>query len=203
MLLLRPAGDHALGFVGDMIDALSISTTTFGVCTSLGLGVTQLSRGLGKFLLEINCPEKKVCEDAGGRYDITGYGAQNCFDIPEGNSLEVCTGDWLTGSKDDADAALYTIIMLITCVATLSVISGLDRGIKFLSQVPTANARLPISLCAPPLATLRLSPLTVCLHPRRHRADDAPLRRQHLLPAQPHGPAAGLSHGAVAFCLAQ
>ena len=36
-------GDHAMGLLGDLIDGLSISTTTFGVCTSLGLGVAQLS----------------------------------------------------------------------------------------------------------------------------------------------------------------
>lgn len=35
-----------MGLFGDLIDAISISTTTFGVCTSLGLGVSQLSSGL-------------------------------------------------------------------------------------------------------------------------------------------------------------
>ena len=36
-------GDHTKGFAGDVIDALSISCTTFGVCTSLGLGCTQIN----------------------------------------------------------------------------------------------------------------------------------------------------------------
>ena len=36
-------GDHTRGFAGDLIDALSISCTTFGVCTSLGLGVSQIN----------------------------------------------------------------------------------------------------------------------------------------------------------------
>ena len=46
-------GNHAFGIVGDFIDALSISTTTFGVCTSLGLGVTQLAKGM-QFLKDIS-----------------------------------------------------------------------------------------------------------------------------------------------------
>lgn len=33
-------------WIGDMIDVLSVATTLFGVCTSLGLGVTQLNAGL-------------------------------------------------------------------------------------------------------------------------------------------------------------
>merc|ERR1740138_1911031 len=32
-------GDVANGLLGDLIDALSMACTTFGVCTSLGLGV--------------------------------------------------------------------------------------------------------------------------------------------------------------------
>lgn len=39
-------GDKVFGRVGDLIDTLSVITTLFGVCTSLGLGVTQLAGGL-------------------------------------------------------------------------------------------------------------------------------------------------------------
>jgi choline-glycine betaine transporter len=35
-------GDNVYGPVGDIIDAVSITCTTFGVCTSLGLGVDQI-----------------------------------------------------------------------------------------------------------------------------------------------------------------
>lgn len=41
-------GDHTRGFAGDLIDALSISCTTFGVCTSLGLGVSQINSVLAR-----------------------------------------------------------------------------------------------------------------------------------------------------------
>eukprot|EP01046_Picozoa_sp_COSAG06_P007501 COSAG06_NODE_367_length_16758_cov_27.111651_7_plen_925_part_00 len=39
-------GDKVFGRIGDMIDTLSVITTLFGVCTSLGLGVMQLATGL-------------------------------------------------------------------------------------------------------------------------------------------------------------
>ena len=37
------------GWVGDVIDILSIIATLFGVCTSLGLGVMQLNSGKNYF----------------------------------------------------------------------------------------------------------------------------------------------------------
>ena len=142
-------GDHALGIVGDFIDALSISTTTFGVCTSLGLGVTQLANGM-QFLKDISCSVKDNCIDAGGIWDITKYGTDNCFCATgtEGvtaqwgddscttkGTVDNCKLEWLKGDADKMDQALYTIIALVTGVATLSVLSGLDRGIKTLSAV--------------------------------------------------------------------
>ena len=39
-------GEHIYSFLGDLIDSVSMACTTFGVCTSLGLGVFQLSEGL-------------------------------------------------------------------------------------------------------------------------------------------------------------
>eukprot|EP00232_Nephroselmis_pyriformis_P019914 CAMPEP_0182901104 /NCGR_PEP_ID=MMETSP0034_2-20130328/29354_1 /TAXON_ID=156128 /ORGANISM="Nephroselmis pyriformis, Strain CCMP717" /LENGTH=802 /DNA_ID=CAMNT_0025035437 /DNA_START=28 /DNA_END=2436 /DNA_ORIENTATION=+ len=39
-------GDAIYGFIGDIIDALSMACTTFGVCTSLGLGAASLNAGL-------------------------------------------------------------------------------------------------------------------------------------------------------------
>ena len=62
-------GDHSLGLFGDMIDALSIATTTFGVCTSLGLGVSQLSSGLG-FVKNIGCDMAVNCAAAGGSWCV-------------------------------------------------------------------------------------------------------------------------------------
>lgn len=39
-------GEKVFGRIGDLIDTLSVITTLFGVCTSLGLGVMQLANGL-------------------------------------------------------------------------------------------------------------------------------------------------------------
>jgi len=39
-------GDRIYGWMGDVIDILSIITTLFGVCTSLGLGTMQVNAGL-------------------------------------------------------------------------------------------------------------------------------------------------------------
>merc|ERR1719361_270139 len=39
-------GDRIFGWMGDLIDVVSIMTTLFGVCTSLGLGTRQLNAGL-------------------------------------------------------------------------------------------------------------------------------------------------------------
>ena len=38
-------GDRIFGWMGDLIDIISIMTTMFGVCTSLGLGARQLISG--------------------------------------------------------------------------------------------------------------------------------------------------------------
>ena len=38
-------GDRIFGWLGDAIDVISILTTLFGVCTSLGLGTRQLNFG--------------------------------------------------------------------------------------------------------------------------------------------------------------
>ena len=39
-------GDKIYSWPGDMIDILSVITTLFGVCTSLGLGVIQVNAGM-------------------------------------------------------------------------------------------------------------------------------------------------------------
>ena len=39
-------GDRIFGWIGDLIDVLSIMSTLFGVCTSLGMGARQLNFGL-------------------------------------------------------------------------------------------------------------------------------------------------------------
>jgi len=84
-------GNLIYGTLGDIIDALSIACTTFGVCTSLGFGVSSINAGLA-------------------RLDPDAF------------------------TSDDKDTQIILII-IITFLATLSIISGLDRGIQGLSML--------------------------------------------------------------------
>jgi choline/glycine/proline betaine transport protein len=81
-------GARAGGRLGDAVDVAAVVGTVFGVATSLGLGVLQISSGL--------------------------------------EHLGVLTAS--TGVQ-------VVLILAITAVATLSVLSGLDRGVKWLSNL--------------------------------------------------------------------
>ena len=47
-------GDKIFGWMGDAIDTISVLTTLFGVCTSLGLGTRQLNTGFHIFNSDID-----------------------------------------------------------------------------------------------------------------------------------------------------
>ncbi|MCC5938627.1 MAG: BCCT family transporter [Lunatimonas sp.] len=80
-------GDRVNGWVGHVIDVFAVLATLFGLATSLGLGVKQVSGGL-----------------------------MHLFGIPNTLLIQVL------------------LIAGITLVATISVVSGIDKGVKFLSQ---------------------------------------------------------------------
>lgn len=86
-------GDKIYGWRGHLVDIFAVTGTLFGVATSLGLGVLQISAGLGYL-----------------------------FDIATTTSLHVM------------------LIIGITCIAIVSVVSGLDKGIKRLSELNMALA---------------------------------------------------------------
>lgn len=81
-------GEYTWGWIGDLVDALTIISTVSGVCTSLGLGAIQLETGL-----------KRV-------------GVVN------------------TETDEDSTRVHVISIWVITLIATVSVMSGLDVGIK-------------------------------------------------------------------------
>ncbi|WP_226995632.1 BCCT family transporter [Gordonia phthalatica] len=89
-------GDRVKGWAGDVIDVLAVCGTMFGVATSLGLGVQQISAGM---------------ESIG-----------------------------VIGTADNA--LLVTLIVVITFLATMSVVSGLGTGIKWLSNINLSLAGL-------------------------------------------------------------
>ncbi|MFP3990580.1 BCCT family transporter [Streptomyces sp. E11-3] len=82
-------GDRVKGGLGNTIDVIAIVGTLFGVATSLGLGVMQISAGL-EFL------------------------------------------DWV---DDPSTTTQVVLIALITLVATISVVTGVKKGIKWLSNL--------------------------------------------------------------------
>ena len=87
--ILRPLlGSHVEGWLGDLIDILAILTTAFGVATSLGLGVSQMSAGLS----------------------------------------------FLTDISDSVNMKVF-LIVVVTIMATFSASSGIQRGVKWLSNM--------------------------------------------------------------------
>ena len=81
-------GDRIYGFWGNLIDTVAVIATLFGLASSLGFGVKQVSAGMN-FL----------------------------FDTPDTTGFQVI------------------LIAVITGMATMSVVAGLDAGVKRLSQL--------------------------------------------------------------------
>lgn len=89
-------GDKIYGWVGDMIDILSVIATIFGLATSLGFGAQQVNAGLTYL-----------------------------FDFQFNQWIQIA------------------LIAVITAIATFSLVLGLDKGIRRLSQW---NMRLALLL---------------------------------------------------------
>lgn len=81
-------GERINGRLGDVIDVFAVLATMFGLATSLGFGVQQISAGLEH---------------------IFGFSFSN--------------------------AGLILLVAIITLAATMSVVSGLDKGVKRLSEM--------------------------------------------------------------------
>ncbi len=96
-------GKRINGWAGDAVDIFAICGTLFGIATSLGLGVSQMSAGLNYV-----------------------YG------LPNGIATQM------------------VLIVIVMGIATLSVLSGLDRGVRRLSEL---NLILAVLLMVFVLAT--------------------------------------------------
>lgn len=108
-------GEMCYGVLGDAIEILSILCTIFGVCTSLGLGAMQINRCLV-------------------RLDRGTYRGQDTIGCSDGQTTN-CDGN--TG-LEYGTGAQCGIIVVITLLATASVLMGLKKGIKALSQIAFA-----------------------------------------------------------------
>merc|ERR1719421_2072249 len=129
-------GKQIEGWRGDVVDVLSIMCTLFGVCTSLGLGVRQLNRGLIRL-------------DRGTFMGVDYYGSQwkANQDASEGDDADYIRrsaqcGERLAGECRKGKIGLEFnvrtqcwIVFFVTLAATVSVSLGLKRGIAVLSYV--------------------------------------------------------------------
>ena len=89
-------GERIHGWIGHTVDVLAVTSTVFGVATSLGLGASQINAGLA-YLFD--------------------------FEVNQFNQILLMIG--------------------VTAIAVLSVMSGLDKGIRRLSE---ANMILAVAL---------------------------------------------------------
>ena len=131
-------GNHIFSTLGDIIDALSIACTTFGVCTSLVLGAGQVVAFCNRIYLGPRRFASDAGLEAGSGQSGGGKWPPSFCPFPEG-------GDEEAGIAP-TDCGLQTfqqlVIWSITAVATASVILGLDAGLKAISFIAMSLAML-------------------------------------------------------------
>ncbi|MEX1236563.1 MAG: BCCT family transporter [Roseovarius sp.] len=111
-------GERVWGWTGHIIDTLAVFATLFGLATSLGFGAEQAASGL-TFLY--------------GSGDAA-EGTRSFLGIPYGNPEE----------SGVANSSLLLVLLIsgITAIALISVVRGLDGGVKVLSEINMGLAGL-------------------------------------------------------------
>ncbi|UWQ20310.1 BCCT family transporter [Jannaschia sp. W003] len=109
-------GERIWGFWGNAIDTIAAFATLFGLATSLGIGATQVASGLTEVF------GSGVAEE----------GTRNFAGFLWGN-IE---------TANDSSVLLALIIAAITAIALVSVVRGLDGGVKVLSEINMVLAAL-------------------------------------------------------------
>ncbi|PHQ83091.1 MAG: BCCT transporter [Thalassobium sp.] len=124
-------GERVWGAWGNAIDTIAAFATLFGLATSLGFGATQVASGLTEVF---------------GSGDATA-GTRNFMGFLWGNA----------DGSSDSSVLLVLIITFITAIALVSVIRGLDGGVKVLSEINMGLAGLLLAFvffAGPTLAIL-------------------------------------------------
>ncbi len=105
-------GERIYGPVGHAADVLAVFGTIFGIATSLGLGVQQMTTGF---------------------YHITGWEifVEPVLDAAGNPVLRADGTPALTGSIETQ----LVLIAAISLIATASVVSGVGRGVRILSEL--------------------------------------------------------------------
>lgn len=111
-------GERVWGWWGHVIDTLAVFATLFGLATSLGFGAEQAASGL-TFL----------------------YGSG---DAAEGTRafLGISYGNTEESGGENSSLLLVLLISSITAIALISVLRGLDGGVKVLSEINMGLAAL-------------------------------------------------------------
>lgn len=104
-------GDAVWGWVGHVIDTLAVFATLFGLATSLGLGATQAASGLTLLFGSGDAEE--------GTRSLLGMAFANT----EASGVE------------NSSLLLVILTTVITSIALISVLRGLDGGVKILSEI--------------------------------------------------------------------
>lgn len=131
-------GNKIYGPIGHAVDIIAVFGTLFGLATSLGLGIQQLDTGLAHFfdydsyaIVEATAKESYLAEQCSVLTDAT----------EKTSCIEVATQEY----QSPFPLNLILLIAIITAIATLSEVSGLQRGVKFFSGI---NLWLSIILLA-------------------------------------------------------
>lgn len=109
-------GERIWGWPGHVIDTLAVFATLFGLATSLGIGAEQAAAGLAYLFGEGDAAQ----------------GTQTFLGFPYGNE----------DAADNSAALLVVLIGVITAFALISVLRGLDGGVKVLSEINMGLAAL-------------------------------------------------------------
>jgi len=141
-------GNKFYGWMGDCVDILSIVTTVMVVCTSLGLGTMSINMGMARLSQGFyrgtshNVPdepkyENPTCAGTGHKYwGFVKHCDEKWIDNPTpGGAHLVKAFDHESYGIQSNMTAQACIITVITLLATCSVVSGLNRGIKDLSRL--------------------------------------------------------------------
>ncbi|RAH98145.1 BCCT transporter [Acuticoccus sediminis] len=110
-------GDRVWGWTGHIIDVIAVFATLFGLATSLGIGAEQAIAGFNFLFGSGNLEE--------GTREVFGF---------------AYTG--ASGQGGGADLLKIIFICIITAMATMSVVTGLDAGVKRLSEANLILATL-------------------------------------------------------------
>ncbi len=118
-------GDKIYGPIGHAVDILAVFGTVFGLATSLGLGVTQMDTGLAHlFKYDSYSTTEKIAKET--------YTLEKCSGIIE---VKECNELAAKEYPRPFPYSLVLIIGVVTLIATWSVVSGVGKGVKILSEL--------------------------------------------------------------------